>query len=1626
MAKRRVNKNVVAFITVAGILLAVVVVAIATYNASRRDPAAIALKAKAQESLDPRRAIALYRGAFDESKDARYLLEAARVAREMGNLNMMFGLLNAAYAQSPDDPAVLSTLLERYWEIRDFSMGQWRDVRERAVRLCQQQPDNLLALASLAEALEWLKDDEATRDERLSIGGALEWLTLENASLADLADQILARAAEIDPTSAYVALVRARQSELRVAERLRDALQQRRPDVDQIGAQAAAERVAYLQPALAAHPDDVPLRIACGQALVATGDWAAGRALLQAGIESQPEDPDLRFELARMCVRELRQRTQQAADAARAELPDVTEEEAAALVQEAARSAIDPTLVAEGLRSVHRAVELEPGLYNAYIIRADLQRLEWEADGSWKADPRGRQKAILDSYATALSDNVGLESFRAMLAKFRLERLQVISAGFENALSFHRSAADPETRAQALTYMRSFMGEAQTQYPEWAQTSLMEGHVAVIDGDLRLALRAFSRAEEQAERIGGRSAAQARLAREELSKLYRARGELGLALDYTVEVLESYRQERLRPPRWVLLQHIDVLLGLNRAQEALDQVVVIDQYWPDWPLLKAVRARALTALDRGDEALREMEQLPGDDPRYLLERARIAALNEDYDAALTALQRILETDPEDAATIDRFLRVLIAAERSDEARQFIRERLPTTSREAARVVLQGFDLMLSESDPQVREQRRLEMIAAISDEYERAHEYFTFWRVKGDWQRAAEYLDEMERLQPDDPDVQRLQFEVAMRTADCPRAERYAARLAQADVDRMGGALYRGRYELACGTADRALAEFRSAEREFPRDPGLKAYLARALVKLDPPRYEEAIQVLEQAVQYDPQNFDTRKLLYACYETLGRRDEGIPHLKEALRLAAQARFRDEYIEARAQLLAEEEDPAQGIENRQRLRQENPQDVSNLLRLAELHWKVNDAAAARECLQAAVEVEPADSRVARFAARVFAELDDREAGEQLLQRHLEAQEGVGEIVARGLLGRFYETLADRELTRAREASTAGEPREAVQARVAAAADLRRRALRAYQQAQERVEAATAGGSEQERHRAMVAAASELAEFHRRGRDWESMLEACRVILVHLEPDDATYRPLVRLRIVNALQSLQRSGEAGEELERLRRDYPDYLPGMTAEAELLLVAGEHQRARELLSRVLADDPDHIWSLITRARISIGQQRYPEARDDLLRAKEVAPRSIGFEHRFELARLYELMGKPELAEAELRELLSPEFDRGGDPAVELRLIALLKRTGQIEEAQTFVNTLIAEYPRQPLWSYELGKLLMERQEHSAAVRPLRRAAELTEFRNAAVIEAWLRALVEVQRSREVIDFYYEFYETRGVAPPPSIKVVAAEAYLAAGQRDIAALLLEQALGEASLLGVRATREMPHRAEALLGREDTLALLHRLVERTGGTAAGLVLRIALAESLITDPDPAKQATALPEIEAVLSELPPEDQELHLEALLTHAIVLDRVGRSEQAVGVYEQVLELQASDIRALNNLAYLLADKLSRPAEALPYARRLQEVAPTGSAAALDTVGWVYFKNGDSQQALPVFLEAARIDPTHLAVHYHLGLLYADRGRSTEAEREFRRVLDLAQEQQNADYVGKAQEALDQLRG
>lgn len=86
-----------------------------------------------------------------------------------------------------------------------------------------------------------------------------------------------------------------------------------------------------------------------------------------------------------------------------------------------------------------------------------------------------------------------------------------------------------------------------------------------------------------------------------------------------------------------------------------------------------------------------------------------------------------------------------------------------------------------------------------------------------------------------------------------------------------------------------------------------------------------------------------------------------------------------------------------------------------------------------------------------------------------------------------------------------------------------------------------------------------------------------------------------------------------------------------------------------------------------------------------------------------------------------------------------------------------------------------------------------------------------------------------------------------------------------------------------------------------------------------------------------------------------------------------------YRQALRLSPGHVKALNNLAYLLADRLGRAAEALPLAQKAVSIAPE-SAVLQDTLGWVYHRLGKDQEARIAIAKARRLDPAYADAQEH----------------------------------------------
>lgn len=1527
MAKRkRVNKNLIAGLTLGAMALSVAVVAVATMQLAVREPEALAERAREAEAGGALpRARDLYLQAFDVSKDVKYVIESARCAFSLGDFPRAFGMMALAHAQQPENADLMTFYLERLWDLSRYGVNMSREMSEYADKLLAVDPDRVIGLVSRAEARRAMIDRDAKN--------------------AQIAEEALARAVELAPQDARVAIVRARHALSKAVELERGRRGIGMPSREESELRSTAARI--LQDAMKTHKGDPDLAAEATRLLVDTGHLDIARAVVDEALAAHPDHPDLLEASGRTALQALVQSGSERLDPQRRE---------------------ELTKLAE--RDFSRARDLEPAIYDCYRGMAQLKLRNLD-QGASSEEKLKQFNLALDMYRDGLDKTVGLQSVRKALGE--TQRAHMIFEAFQTAMALFDNVQSPEAKTIALDRAATFLKDAQTSFGHSELTPYMEGQLALARKDSHAALKAFLATEEKARE----NMVLRRIAAERLGVLYAGQREYGQALDYFSKAIQMYVDNGENAPLFLYIGKGEILNALERPQEALDLLASIERTFGQNADLQRVRAVALTKLDRAPEAIKELEAGPSrGDVDTKIELARLSAGQGNYQRAEELLREVLQERPESLSAIDLFARVMINSKQSEIGLAVLRELEGRVSSASTVHFIKMRQALLSSTDPEERDRNIFEQLKTIEDPWARHWDMYAFLVQKQKLDEALQHLDELAKIKPDYPGIIMERFKIALVQEKFDLAEQYAARLTELNADKTNGALIRGELEMARGRPAAALTEFRAALQQAPPSSELHQRIAQALLRHDPPRFEAALPSLMEAVESNPLNFEANKLLFATYEQLGRRDEGIPYLQAAARL----RPDDPFIKERKDFLDEESNPKSGIARREKVRAEKPDDLANLIRLGELYGRVGETAKARDVFAAAVKLAPTESGVIAKAAEFYASIDDRAAGEKLLDDFIgQATEPRHRVLGQIMLARFSEKVG--ELAGAQEAY-----------------------LKAIEVASQ------IGGKDQAM--AEVEAHFQLIDFYARNRRYDPLIETARRALERLPEGEPELEARGRLRIIEALLIKQKFAEAQTELDDFTKRFPKDPRGLVAESQLLMSRRDLNGARERLSRALRDEPDHAWALFSRGNINLMLERYEEAQADLLRAKELQPKAFEFAHRLRLVDLYKVTDRYNLAEAELRDLVA---ENPTNLRLVLQLVSLLQEQGHNDRAQQVVTEYMARQPQDPWGSFQLANLLMEREEYSAAVRYFRQAVDLSEAKQPVFVADWLEALALSNRANEAIT---AFEKLPAEQVQPVIRAAVARAYilLPIPRPADARKQIEQALVDAAARRMQEVVFIAQRVFRLIPAENQ-DMLDKLVARTDVPEAALArLRIVRAQYLLETDKVAEASTA---IEEVLGKLQPGTEE-HMKATVVRARTHEKSGEMEKMVACYEGILKLDPFHAESLNNLAYTLADKFSRPKEALVYAERLYPLAGD-SGDFLDTVGWVFFLNDRHADSETVLRQAVRAAPLRLSYRDHLAQVIARAGRTVEAREAYRQLMELARKRGDVEYQKIAERGL-----
>ncbi len=145
----------------------------------------------------------------------------------------------------------------------------------------------------------------------------------------------------------------------------------------------------------------------------------------------------------------------------------------------------------------------------------------------------------------------------------------------------------------------------------------------------------------------------------------------------------------------------------------------------------------------------------------------------------------------------------------------------------------------------------------------------------------------------------------------------------------------------------------------------------------------------------------------------------------------------------------------------------------------------------------------------------------------------------------------------------------------------------------------------------------------------------------------------------------------------------------------------------------------------------------------------------------------------------------------------------------------------------------------------------------------------------------------------------------------------------------------------------------------------------------------------------ATEQLEGLISNKPRD-----ISSLMLLGTIYEQAKDYDKARETYEKLLLVNSQFVPALNNLAYLQAERFNSLQKGHDLARKARTIAPEDSFVA-DTLGWILFKKKEYREAVTILQESASRN-TLPEIQYHLGMAHYMMGQAEPAKLAFQRAL------------------------
>ncbi|UCD74965.1 MAG: tetratricopeptide repeat protein [Phycisphaerales bacterium] len=1104
--------------------------------------------------------------------------------------------------------------------------------------------------------------------------------------------------------------------------------------------------------------------------------------------------------------------------------------------------------------------------------------------------------------------------------------------------------------------------------------------------------------------------------------------------------------ERLEKAATDNIGNVFILLEKARIEGQLREFEQMSETLDEILRIEPENETALVLKTQVEQALSD-SAVPTDPVVAVISEALQAAQSGDYDSARNTLTNLQQRYPDHVAVPMALWQLEMLADNQDQAQMHL-DRARELDPENLRLV--ELDQMLNEPDP-IRRVYNL-VVAATEDEVEQVVILYVRYRMQADRarrlasqregngdiegakasrdlaaradQEAAAYLTRAMSAAPDHPALVEGRFQQALLDENWELAEQLANRAVELNIDQANGLIYRGRYELHRRDFETAILTLVEATEVKPYSA--PAWTALAVAYQNVGNLDDAERAYEEAYRINPNDMNTVREFVRLLLPRGKTTRALLILQTARLVAPNDEdIRDLWLALEVDI----GDKPLALKTRRRLYRDNPENITNAMRLAALLGKLEPS----YDLLLDADGEP------RYTIGSWARLVPEEQERRLTQERERWNQEVDEI-----LQRLFETQGQNlalirlqtELLRIRGECERGEQifREFVSSHDESEItsgmliQLAQFHLQCFH-VREALETMEEARQYQDPQRLEVDAA--LAGMLFRAKQWSRALELYEGVIA-VAPSTAA-----KFRLVECLVKLGRLDEAQQRLEEaLQETEEDYFACMLqatildGQAEVLFDQGLTEQGEQRLQG--------FYQALERAKVYRPDLTIPY----LLRANSL------LKSYWRTASTLDDRG---LLEDALAELNNAENVRAGEPDIVLTRAEVLLGTRDRRGAIGELNRFLEAQPENIKARKRMVELLQEERRygtaHTAIDEALVFAKDLAlwhEMKGDLYIDEARRSPEmstedKDELKRQGVESYQSAYSLRpnlamltkltdaglSVSSPnyeiivgmlesmtaeldnePLLRVLFAKALNGGGQRDRALEELAKAF-RAMKLRIRQGEAAPSSIAgwflglpAFFDRDtvgDAEALVTELCEGELG-----VYEMHWLSVMWRDSGPAGSQRMLELAESALAACPPDEPAMKagLSQELGHCrlLVEDWAGAAE----AFETVLEIQPDNALILNDYAYLRAERLNDPAGALEYAETAMRLAPD-SPSVLDTYGWILFKLGDLEKAQRS-IQRALVDDETAEKCVHMAHVLLAQGQLEDAERQLQRAAEL----------------------